>query len=469
MSIGYASINSIIMNINGEVVAKSQDGIFITEIKYIDENYANTNNSKIISAYQTNLNSSIVLQNNPDAYITYQITMYNSTNNDYVFERLKFIKCQNDNDCNTYSNNNIQITLNIEKNQVINSNDYLTFNMTFSYLDPNNINNTTLDSVIKFLFTDYDKVYLLKGSELNAKIKNATNSNEIDNTVNKVVFGKYDDYSTEVDWNNYESFVDEEQLGNIRLYRVQKNNSVVVYILSKNTIYAHSNSARSFMNLRAMSEIEFNNYNTTQIQDMTRMFYMFSDDTLEYSSSLKQLDLSNWDVYNVLNMRAMFGYNTELEYLDISTWDTVNCTNMGYMFQELRSLNYLNLLSFDTSNVETMQGMFLGFTNVEELDLSSFDTNKVSIMTSMFDSESYHTTMEYTSKLKTIYVSNKFTINNITDKSSQMFEGNINLVGGNGTKYSADKIDINYAVVDSAIYDENNNYISGKQGYFTLR
>jgi len=469
MGISYAAINSISLDVVGNVIAKAQDGIYITEVEYVGDVNADIDNSKIINAYQTNLNSSIVLEKNSNAYIKYKITMYNSTNYDYVFERLKYIKCQDENTCDTYSNNNIQISLDIEKGQVINSKSYLTFNITFSYVDPNNIDNTKLNSIVNFLFTHSDKIYLLKGTDLNAKIKGTTSSNDIDNTVNKVIFGYYDDYSSKINWNNYESFVDEEQLGNIRLYRVKENNEIVVYILSKNTIYAHSNSARSFANLRKMTEIKFNNYDTTQVLDMTRMFYMFSDDTLEYSSSLKQLDLSSWDVYNVINMRAMFGYNSVLEYLDISTWETINCTNMGYMFQELRSLLELNITNFDTSNVETMQGMFLGVTSVNELDLSSFDTGKVTIMTSMFDAGSYHTTGEYTPKLKTIYVSNKFVIDSITDKTNKMFEGNVSLVGGNGTKYNSSYISVDYARIDSAVYNSSGTYVSGNRGYFTLK
>ena len=373
MGVGYASINSISLNVNGEMTAQVQEGIFITEVNYVDSNYVDVSNSKIINAYQNNLSSNILLSDNPNSSITYKVTMYNSTNSDYVFERIKLLKCHNNTVCNTYSNNNIQISSNIEKGELISSKSFLTFNITFSYVDLENINNKELNSIIKFLFTESDKTYLLKGSTLNAKIKNVDKSNEIDYKVNKVIFGKYSDYSDIVNWNNYESFVDEEQVGDIRLFRIVKNSETIVYILSNNTIYAHADSARSFQNLRAMNEIEFNNYNTTQIEDMTRMFYMFSDDTLEYSSSLKRLDLSNWDVYNVINMRAMFGYNTELEYLDISTWETENCTNMGYMFQELRSLSELDITNFDTSNVTTMQGMFLGFTGVEKLDLSSFD------------------------------------------------------------------------------------------------
>ena len=48
MGIGYASINSVIMNINGEAIAKKQDGVYITNIKYInDENSTDTENITI--------------------------------------------------------------------------------------------------------------------------------------------------------------------------------------------------------------------------------------------------------------------------------------------------------------------------------------------------------------------------------------------------------------------------------------
>jgi len=45
MGIGYASINSISLNINGEVLAKAQDGIYITEVNYVSNVDANLEES----------------------------------------------------------------------------------------------------------------------------------------------------------------------------------------------------------------------------------------------------------------------------------------------------------------------------------------------------------------------------------------------------------------------------------------
>ena len=41
IGIGYAAINSISLNLNGDISIQVQDGIFITNIKYNEETYCN--------------------------------------------------------------------------------------------------------------------------------------------------------------------------------------------------------------------------------------------------------------------------------------------------------------------------------------------------------------------------------------------------------------------------------------------
>ena len=78
MSIGYAIINSIILNVTGSLVAKNQTGIYITEAKYISSNNADTSKSKVLNTYQTMLNTDITLSStNPSSSITYQVSIYN--------------------------------------------------------------------------------------------------------------------------------------------------------------------------------------------------------------------------------------------------------------------------------------------------------------------------------------------------------------------------------------------------------
>lgn len=51
IGIGYATVNSILLDITGSAKANVQDGIFITEVKYNSNYGADTLNSEIIYAY----------------------------------------------------------------------------------------------------------------------------------------------------------------------------------------------------------------------------------------------------------------------------------------------------------------------------------------------------------------------------------------------------------------------------------
>ena len=85
-----------------------------------------------------------------------------------------------------------------------------------------------------------------------------------------------------------------------------------------------------------------------------------------------------------------------------------------------------------------------------ELDVSSFNTSKVTNTRLMFASM-YN--------LLTIYSSDKFVIDNITD-SYNMFNASTKLVGGAGTKYNGSYVDKTYARVDGG---------TNSPGYFTLK
>ena len=74
MSIGYATINSITLDISGDVSLISQEGIFITEVSYVSNIDASLEESKIIAYSSTTLNSQVVLSNtNSNSSITYKI------------------------------------------------------------------------------------------------------------------------------------------------------------------------------------------------------------------------------------------------------------------------------------------------------------------------------------------------------------------------------------------------------------
>ena len=111
-------------------------------------------------------------------------------------------------------------------------------------------------------------------------------------------------------------------------------------------------------------------------------------------------------------------------------FNTENVTNMRNMFGWCTSLKSLDLTNFNTENVTDMYYMFAYCKSLESLDLTNFNTAKVTNMTAMFHK---------CSALKTIYASDKFVTDQVTE-GSNMFSNCFNL-----KDYTDSKEDHTYA------------------------
>jgi len=109
-----------------------------------------------------------------------------------------------------------------------------------------------------------------------------------------------------------------------------------------------------------------NNWDTSQVTDMTRMF--------RDASSFNQ-DISSWDTSQVTNMDSMFRDASSFNQ-DISSWDTSQVTNMGVMFSGASSFNQ-DISSWDTSQVTDMGYMFRDASSFNQ-DISSWDVSSLS-------------------------------------------------------------------------------------------
>ena len=207
--------------------------------------------------------------------------------------------------------------------------------------------------------------------------------------------------------------------------------------------------------------LNLSNFDTSKVTNMSGMFS---------GSQATTLDLSSFDTSKVIDMSGMF-FDNQSTTLDVNAFDTHNVTNMNQMFSGSQATT-LDLSNFDTSKVTDMGAMFSD-SQATTLDLSNFDTSKVTDMSDMFngsksttlDLSSFDTSnvinmgwMFYNAKnLKTIYASDKFNTNNVTESSS-MFINSTKLVGGKGTKYNSSYIDKTYARIDGG---------TSNPGYFT--
>jgi len=149
--------------------------------------------------------------------------------------------------------------------------------------------------------------------------------------------------------------------------------------------------------------------------------------------------ISNLNTSQVTTMTEMFRFCDKLNNLDLSSFDTSNVTDMSFLVCYCTSLSNLNVSTFNTSKVVDMQHMF-HMSPATELDLRSFDTKNVTDMNTMFES----------TKLKTIYVSDKWSTESVTS-SLYMFSGSGYLVGGKGTKYDRNHTDHEYACIDGGM------------------
>lgn len=162
MSLGYASVNDVILNVEGTIEANINKSIFISDI--ISSNDTNA----IINTYdQTVFNGKIKLSdNNLDSSESFEITLFNNTSNSQYFKEIKYMIGEN-----TYDNENIVFYLDgLNSGEEIKSNESKTFSIIFKYSDTyktiehtESLNNE-LNFVINIFFGYYVKFNLNGGS-----------------------------------------------------------------------------------------------------------------------------------------------------------------------------------------------------------------------------------------------------------------------------------------------------------------
>ena len=93
--------------------------------------------------------------------------------------------------------------------------------------------------------------------------------------------------------------------------------------------------------------------------------------------SLKEIDLSNFNILHVKAINSMFYNCNSLTSIDLSSFDTSYTTNMGYMFYGCNSLISLNITHFNTSILEYVDNMFNGCYSLISLDFSNFQSSNI--------------------------------------------------------------------------------------------
>ena len=167
------------------------------------------------------------------------------------------------------------------------------------------------------------------------------------------------------------------------------NSTYKLTIGGKGGIIANESMISYFSGFEEMTSIDLSAIDTSEVTNMSYMFYN--------CRSLTSLDVSKLDTSNVTNMTWMFAECSSLTSLDVSKFDTSKVTNMSYMFYNCRSLTSLDVSKLDTSNVTNMSGMFENVRRLTSLDVSNFDTSQVIDMSWMFGNCSGLTSLDVSS------------------------------------------------------------------------
>ena len=215
--------------------------------------------------------------------------------------------------------------------------------------------------------------------------------------------------------------------------------------------------SRMFLRCSSLTSLDLSGFNTVNVTDMTGMFALcFSMTSLNVSnfdtervtsmgsmfascSSLTSLDVRNFDTGSVTNMVCMFQDCSSLTSLDVSNFDTSKVKYMRSMFTRCSGLTTLDVRNFNTNNVTYMDLMFSGCSRLSSLDVSNFNTNNVTHMSRMFANCSVITTIKVDA--------DNWNTSNVTQGDNMFFNCNY-IVGGMGTTYDSNHIDIIYARID---------------------
>jgi surface protein len=131
-----------------------------------------------------------------------------------------------------------------------------------------------------------------------------------------------------------------------------------------------------FSECSSLRELNISNFDVTKVTSMQNMF--------NNCILLKKLDLSNFSTLSLEKIDKMFYNCSSLEFLDISNFDTTKITSMDNLFYNCTNLNSLYLSSFNNLKVTSMENMFYNCTSLSSLNLGNFNTFQISNLNNIF-------------------------------------------------------------------------------------
>ena len=150
-------------------------------------------------------------------------------------------------------------------------------------------------------------------------------------------------------------------------YAYTEENTTIKHIINIDILNFHFCTSLTglFYNFTALETIDgLDKINISHLCCMEDMF--------ENCKSLKSIDLSNWYVGGVNDMKNMFKNCVSLTSLNISNWKTYSLQCLNSTFANCTSLQTLDLSEWYTIHVSDMTSTFANCTSLVELNLSNW-------------------------------------------------------------------------------------------------
>lgn len=226
------------------------------------------------------------------------------------------------------------------------------------------------------------------------------------------------------------------------------NGTYSLIIVGKGNVTANRYSNYLFQGFSELREINLSNLDTSNIMNMNDLF--------EGCSSLSRVDFSNNDLSNVIYMVSVFSGCSSLNSINfgdnslsgvsdmasmfsncsnLSNVDFLNKLNLSnarsfsYMFYKCGKLTSVDFSSSDLSKVYNMGGLFCDCTNLVSVNFGNNDLRSVTTMDSMFSGCKSLTNADFLSKLDLSKVTNMMCMFQVCTKLTSVDFGDNDLSG----------------------------------------
>ena len=122
-----------------------------------------------------------------------------------------------------------------------------------------------------------------------------------------------------------------------------------------------------FSRCSSLKELNLNNFNTNNVTDMNRMFYGCSNDLIMKIKTQYKNIKENEEIKII---RIIIDYQVE---------------SFEKLFLDCECVESLTFKKFYRNNINNMSLMFCGCSSIKELNLNNFNTNNVTDMSEMFN------------------------------------------------------------------------------------